>query len=409
MKIETNRNTLLAGALALALLAAGLMGARPLYSQPGSPGNVSAVADAVTQAISYQGVLTDNAGNPLNGTFSMRFFVYDDPVTGSLMFDSGAMNVAVSGGLFNAALNVPQTAFDGRGLWLAIQVGAELLSPRQEIQPAPYALSLRPGALVRNAATGTAIRVESQHVGLQGVGQRFGILGQHLGPTLGYAGYFSSTHGVGVFGGSTAMLTSQNLFAPGVWGYSQHGTAIYGQAGPSGVAGYFAGNVAVQGNLHVTGSLTAFDKGGYVFDVAISDDEEPLTLGDVVVVTGVLPGSDPVGIPVFTVSRATQAGTTAVIGVVDRPFAADDTHAGLLDDAPIAPGGHLGVVTLGAFRAIKVDASYGAIQPGDLLIASPNPGYAMRGDEPAVGSVIGKALGALESGTGLIAVLVTLH
>jgi hypothetical protein len=66
------------------------------------------------------------------------------------------------------------------------------------------------------------------------------------------------------------------------------------------------------------------------------------------------------------------------------------------------------VVTLGAFKALKVDASYGAIQPGDLLVSSPNPGYAMRATDPELGTIIGKAIGALEEGTESIPVLVTL-
>jgi hypothetical protein len=67
------------------------------------------------------------------------------------------------------------------------------------------------------------------------------------------------------------------------------------------------------------------------------------------------------------------------------------------------------VVTLGSFKAIKVDASYGAIAPGDLLVASPNPGYAMQAASPTPGSVVGKALGALASGRGTIPVIITLQ
>ncbi|MFH0908817.1 MAG: hypothetical protein V1929_08650 [bacterium] len=57
----------------------------------------------------------------------------------------------------------------------------------------------------------------------------------------------------------------------------------------------------------------------------------------------------------------------------------------------------------------KASAENGAIQPGDLLVASGTPGHAMRDDDPKVGTVIGKALGSLEAGTGVIKVLVTLQ
>jgi len=51
-----------------------------------------------------------------------------------------------------------------------------------------------------------------------------------------------------------------------------------------------------------------------------------------------------------------------------------------------------------------VDASYGAIEVGDLLTTSPTPGHAMKADDPmkAFGAVIGKALRPLEVGQDLI-------
>lgn len=59
----------------------------------------------------------------------------------------------------------------------------------------------------------------------------------------------------------------------------------------------------------------------------------------------------------------------------------------------------------------KVDADSSAIEVGDLLTTSSTPGYAMKADDPmrAFGAVIGKALGRLDAGKGLIPVLVTLQ
>jgi hypothetical protein len=42
-------------------------------------------------------------------------------------------------------------------------------------------------------------------------------------------------------------------------------------------------------------------------------------------------------------------------------------------------------------------------------VTSPNPGYAMRAESPKPGTVIGKALDRLDSGTGTIPVVVTLQ
>jgi len=82
---------------------------------------------------------------------------------------------------------------------------------------------------------------------------------------------------------------------------------------------------------------------------------------------------------------------------------------GFVTASDVQPGQYLGIVTLGSYKAIKVDASYGAIQPGDLLMASPNPGYAMKATNPGVGTVVGKALDVWDSGTGTIPVLITLN
>ena len=57
----------------------------------------------------------------------------------------------------------------------------------------------------------------------------------------------------------------------------------------------------------------------------------------------------------------------------------------------------------------KVSAENGSIRPGDLLVTSGTPGHAMRDDRPSAGTILGKALEPMESGTGLIRVLVTLQ
>jgi hypothetical protein len=59
----------------------------------------------------------------------------------------------------------------------------------------------------------------------------------------------------------------------------------------------------------------------------------------------------------------------------------------------------------------KADTSGGPIRPGDLLTTSERPGHAMRAAdrERAGGAVLGKAMTALDEGTGLVLVLVNLQ
>jgi hypothetical protein len=492
----SSRLWLTVGTVVAAALTFGVAGVLPARSQSEIPRGPQSLESVVGQSIGYQGYLTDNTGSPLTGTYPMRFELYEAASGGGPLYNSGAMNVTVNEGLFNVSLNVPHSVVDGKSLWLAIIVNNETLSPRQEIRPAPYALSLRPGAVVRQAATGTAVRVEStEGIGLQGTGRVYGVYGTTAGASqgAGYGGYFTSStgigvhgqstaqpsvqnlfapgvsgysqHGVGIYGGaatgfgvygstpgsgvggvgnvygvygassattqgrgyggyfasstgigvhgrSTAQSSSQNQFAPGVSGYSQHGAGVMGASGPSGAAGYFDGTVFVDGNLIVTGS-----KGGYLVDIAVNDGAEALTRGDLVVVTGV---ADPVvgEIPVPLVRKADSPSSTAVIGIVDAAYRTDQENevnhllsrrlAAAVGEV-VGPGDYLSIVTLGAFGALNVDASYGAIRPGDLLVSSPMPGHAMRAENPGIGTVIGKALGGLESGTGTIAVMVALQ
>ena len=59
----------------------------------------------------------------------------------------------------------------------------------------------------------------------------------------------------------------------------------------------------------------------------------------------------------------------------------------------------------------KVDASYAPIEPGDLLTTSDTLGHAMKASDPlkAFGCVLGKAMGGIKEGRGLIPILITLQ
>ena len=82
------------------------------------------------------------------------------------------------------------------------------------------------------------------------------------------------------------------------------------------------------------------------------------------------------------------------------------------------PMGQQGTVTDGAHAVAltgrvycRATAANGPIAPGDLLTTSDVPGHAMRVDDPtrAQGAIIGKAMGSLEKGEGLVLVMVGLQ
>lgn len=136
------------------LLALAWVVGTALAQEPGPEGAAElqedvSLAAMVADKINYQGRLTDSVGAPLNGTFPMQFQIYDDATLGTMLWDSGTISVDVDHGLFNVELAVDPTDFNGQALWLRIYVDGDWLSPRQELVPVPYALSLRPGAEVQ--------------------------------------------------------------------------------------------------------------------------------------------------------------------------------------------------------------------------------------------------------------------
>jgi hypothetical protein len=87
------------------------------------------------------------------------------------------------------------------------------------------------------------------------------------------------------------------------------------------------------------------------------------------------------------------------------------TRPGFVGGSPVE-GSNVGAIPLAIVGVVpvKVTAENGAIQPGDLLVASSVPGRAMKaGPNPPQGSVIGKALEPLQAGIGLIKMLATLQ
>lgn len=104
----------------------------------------------VTTAFTYQGQLKQD-GAPAEGAFDMRFTLLDAVGGGNVV--SGPVEmfyVPVDGGLFTVPLDFG-AAFDNNARWVEVEVkvaegGAyTLLSPRQELTAAPYALySARP-------------------------------------------------------------------------------------------------------------------------------------------------------------------------------------------------------------------------------------------------------------------------
>ncbi len=104
--------------------------------------SVSLAFSAVPKKISYQGVLKDKTtGEPIAGLQTMTFRIYDASSGGTELWSETQDVTTDSSGVFTAILgsvNPIELAFDSP-VWLQVEVGAEVLSPRREIVSVPFA------------------------------------------------------------------------------------------------------------------------------------------------------------------------------------------------------------------------------------------------------------------------------
>lgn len=105
------------------------------------------------------------------------------------------------------------------------------------------------------------------------------------------------------------------------------------------------------------------------------------------------------------VQRSSEPYSTLVAGVIATKPGVIGKREAMIGRADSVTMAMVGVVPT------KVTTKNGAIHKGDLLVTSSTPGYAMRGTDRSrmLGAVIGKAMEDLQSGDGVIEVLVTLQ
>jgi hypothetical protein len=105
------------------------------------------------------------------------------------------------------------------------------------------------------------------------------------------------------------------------------------------------------------------------------------------------------------VARSSKPYSTMVAGIYATKPGVIGRRQSLAKDIDELPMAMVGIVPT------KVNAENGPIHRGDLLVSSATPGYAMKGTDRShmLGAVIGKAMGSLDEGSGVIEVLVTLQ
>jgi serine/threonine-protein kinase len=101
---------------------------------------------AAPSEINYQGVLTDQQGNPVNGVRAMQIKLYDAPTGGNMTYQETIGNVTVADGIysfkFGASGNGVASALNGND-HLALVVDSVEQPTRTKILAVPYALKAK--------------------------------------------------------------------------------------------------------------------------------------------------------------------------------------------------------------------------------------------------------------------------
>lgn len=136
--------------------------------------------------------------------------------------------------------------------------------------------------------------------------------------------------------------------------------------------------------------------GDYAESVDVTGNRTNYEPGDVLVLDPDNPGK---------MLKSVEAYSTSVSGI----YSTKPGTVGRRQTTPKSPD-EVPMAVVGIVPA-KVSTENGAIKVGDLLVTSSTPGYAMKGTDRGrmLGAVVGKAMAKLDSGTGLIEVLVTLQ
>ncbi len=421
------------GFIGLFLLAAIFLVARRASTQgdqPAAQDAQPAAAEGTTAlgtAFNYSGLLNDGAAN---GAFDFQFKLYD-AATGGTQIGSTITrdDLQVKGGLFDTSLDFGPFTDQLRYLEVGVRPGNQtgtyaILSPRRPISPVPVAMfSANTRGLTVTEAGDLAVRsVTARHPagisaaitmgfgadssrlrvgGSSDTGAPFNQVFKLQGPSD--TTYFRSDLGGTRFYRTLALYPEEGVNAAVALFFNEKGTQLrLGGGGPfiSGfdinrfdtrIARFDPSGLTVDRALTIRGGADLAER----FEVSGGAAAEP---GTVMVIDPENPGH---------LTAATTAYDTKVAGVVSG---AGDIETGMvLSQEGVLEGDT--VVAIAGRVYVRAEALSSPIAPGDMLTTSDLPGYAMAVTdyERAHGTVIGKAMTGLESGTGLVLVLINLQ
>jgi hypothetical protein len=107
----------------------------------------------VPKTINYQGMLTDNDGNPVTGSHNLAFRIWNHPTSGSPKWAESHYGVSIENGLFNVVLGKDSAIVLDftEDYWMSISIDAETMPERIELSSVIYALRAETAKLADSA------------------------------------------------------------------------------------------------------------------------------------------------------------------------------------------------------------------------------------------------------------------
>ena len=201
--------------------------------QPVNDFDTASVDASVPAAIFYQGRLVDDLGDPvIDNTYVMTFSLYTQS-SGGTAIGVDSHNVQVTGGLFRTYMNFNPAFYSGQALFVGVQVvGDAEMAPRHYLRPVPYALSLRPGAVISGEVTSSqpALKVVNTGAGNAIRGYKDGAgAAVAVNDGAGPGGYFESA-------GGPALWVEGDLFVNGsIWAKSYENVIVVAKGNGGGL------------------------------------------------------------------------------------------------------------------------------------------------------------------------------
>jgi hypothetical protein len=448
------------------------------------------------QMITYQGILTDNAGSPLSGSHNLIFKIYRDSTsTTPILWTETHSSVPVTNGLFNVILGrstaIPLTVFVAEQRWLGITVDSDAeMAPRMRFTSAPWAFhaAIADSALATPSGGGgwtiSGSDMYSAVSGNVGIGATAPAKKLQIGNTA-----TSNSEGMIRLASRSGTNGSNRIWDIGVpetdgvssgYGYSFVLDDVGLGTDPEFMVKWGSGRVGIGTDaparkLHIdganaedgiriawgsdypncygeirrtlsTGLIINSNAGGGWADINFQTDgvtrayitstgyfgigtTAPTAMLEVAGTAKVqvlqITGADVA--EKFPIREGVEPGMVVAIdpdrpgelcvarGEYNRRVAGVVSGAGNLPAGAILgnlPGQEDALpVALTGRVWVKCDTSAGPIQPGDMLTTSGRPGVAMKAADlhRATGATIGKAMTALNDGSGLVLTLVSLQ